>query len=339
MVRISIICLIYKSTKLCDWVYNSIIKYTPLLKSGEAEFFFVANDPTANVVAHLYKNKYPFIINNNKKYTEDELFEKGYGIPEYMNRVYKGYNQGILHAKGERIVLINSDNFFSPDWLENLIKYSDSKKVISSAIVERNHEKFGVFPGAIESNFGGSTEDFKEDEFINFTYRTKKTGLKPNGAYMPCLLYRDVAIYAGLYPEGNIAGKTKEEIFRYGDEYFFDRLANIGVEHFTAKDSIVYHLKEGEREDVDDSVPSIEKIDCSEYQVSEYNKLPVQRYEKRLSHLQPISEHENILLILLNKRKQSYKSFRDFLRVQKRTMLNHIRKIKTRSLGLFLSGN
>ena len=66
---------------------------------------------------------------------------------------------------------------------------------------------------------------------------------------MPCLLYRDVAVLAGLYPEGNIAGATFDitDIKRFGDEFFYDKLLSFGVEHITAKDSIVYHLKEGEK--------------------------------------------------------------------------------------------
>lgn len=147
MLKLSIICLVYKSTKLADWVWESAHKYTPMLQSGEADFLFVANDPEDYVVAHLIKKGYPFIINRNRRYTEEELFAMGYGVPEYINRVYKGYNQGILHAKGERIVLVNSDNFFSPDWLENLVKYSEFKKVITSQLVERKHERYTeVFP-------------------------------------------------------------------------------------------------------------------------------------------------------------------------------------------------
>jgi hypothetical protein len=278
------------------------MKYTPKIKSGDAEFFFVANDPTDAVVSHLVEKNYPFILNVNKKLTEEELFSKGYGLPEYINRVYKGYNQGILHAKGQKLVLINSDNYFSPDWLENLEKYSDMKKVISCTLVERRHEKFGVFPGAIERNFGNNTENFREDEFIDFTYKFKKTGLAPGYAYMPSLLYKDVAIYAGLYPEGNIASKSKEVIERYGDVDFFERLKKIGVEHFTAKDSICYHLKEGEREDEESDIISPEMpkiIDYSKYMVKEYGYLPIQLYEKRLTDLVPLINHNTIINMLL----------------------------------------
>jgi uncharacterized protein YrzB (UPF0473 family) len=275
------------------------MKYTPMIQSGQAEFFFVANDPTDAVVSHLVERNYPFILNINKTFTEEELFSKGYGIPEYMNRVYKGYNQGILHAQGERLVLINSDNYFSPDWLENLIKYSDMKKVISCTLFERRHEKFGVFPGAVERNFGSNTENFKEDEFVDFTYKFKKTGLKPGGAYMPSLLYKDVAIYAGLYPEGNIAIASKEIIKRYGDEEFFERLAKMGVEHFTAKDSISYHLKEGEREDEEVDIVSSATVDYSKYMVKEYNALPIHIYEKRVTELSPTINHKSIINKLL----------------------------------------
>ena len=65
---------------------------------------------------------------------------------------------------------------------------------------------------------------------------------------MPVCMYKNIALYAGLYPEGNIAGNTKEEIVSYGDQYFFKKLSSFGVKHYTSLDSIVYHLKEGERE-------------------------------------------------------------------------------------------
>ncbi|MCD8350254.1 MAG: glycosyltransferase family 2 protein [Planctomycetaceae bacterium] len=298
MVKLSIICLIYRSASLADWVWSSLLKYTPMLARGEAEFFFVANDPTAALISYLHQKQYPFIVNKNVHYTEEQLYQRGYAIPEYMNRVYRGYNSGIMHAKGERVVLINSDNFFSPDWLENLSKYSDIKTVISSTLVERRHEKFGVFPSAIEKNFGSDVETFEEDAYVKFTYQIKKTGIKPGGAYMPCMLYRDVAIYAGLYPEGNLAGKSKEEVVRYGDESFFDKLAELGVEHYTSLDSIAYHLKEGEREDVVLDGERQCDDDDNVFQ-EEYGLNRVQKHPCRISPLAPTDSHNNIITALL----------------------------------------
>lgn len=247
--RVSIVSLIYQSAVLADWVHDSVLKFTPLIARGDAEFFFVANDPAPGLLAHLDRRGYPHTTNHNRAYSDDELFALGYGTPEYMSRVYRGYNEGIRHARGDYVVLVNSDNYFSPDWLENLLKYSDRTKTISSTLVERSHPKFGVFPGAVNGEFGGTVAEFDEAAFLSFVAATKKTGLRAGGAYMPTLFHRDIAIEAGLYPTGNVAGSDFAHIRRYGDEAFFDALELLGVEHLTALDSIVYHLKEGERED------------------------------------------------------------------------------------------
>ena len=53
MLKVSIISLIYQSSALADWVHDSVHKFTPMIDRGEAEFFFVANDPTPGLLAHL----------------------------------------------------------------------------------------------------------------------------------------------------------------------------------------------------------------------------------------------------------------------------------------------
>src|SRR5438105_3046344 len=106
MLKVSIISLIYRSTGLADWVYESVRKFTPMIARGDAEFFFVANDPTQSLVRHLRVREYPHIINVNRRHTEDELFAMGYGAPEYMSRVYRGYNEGVRRAKGDYVVLV-----------------------------------------------------------------------------------------------------------------------------------------------------------------------------------------------------------------------------------------
>lgn len=253
MVEVSIVCLIYKSKQLAEALYESVQKYTPKLASGQAEFFFIANDPTEEVMEFLKSKKIPHYVNVNEHLDEEKLFSMGFGTPEYMRRVYQGYNLGVLKAKGQKVVLINSDNFFSQDWLENLLKYSDYKKVVCSTLVEPGQGRVGVFPFAIEKDFGRTLDDFREDEFQDFAEKNSKTGYTSGGAYMPCLLYKDIAVLAGLYPEGNLAGKSFDEVSRFGDEHFYDRLKEFGVEHITAKDSIVYHLKEGEKSETSEA--------------------------------------------------------------------------------------
>ena len=110
--------------------------------------------------------------------------------------------------------------------------------MISSTLVERDHPVFSVFPGAVHGEFGASPETFDEAGFLSFAATTRKTGLQAGGAYMPTLLHRDIAIEAGLYQCGNVAGARFDDVARYGDEAFFDVLKSLGVDHYTAIDSI-----------------------------------------------------------------------------------------------------
>lgn len=248
-VKISIICLIYKSVSFAKAVHDSLYKYTPELLNGEAELLFVANDASEEVIKFLKKEKYNFVINNNKYFSDADLFKLGYGTPEYINRVYAGYNCGIKKCNGDIVVLINSDNMFSPNWLENLLDNLDDKKIVCSQLVERNHPKFGIFPKAILGEFGSHPNNYKEKEFLRFAKKISKKELLMDGAYMPCMVYKKNIEKVGYYPEGNIAGKSFNEIVKYGDERFYDKLDVAGVKHYTVCNSIVYHFKEGEKED------------------------------------------------------------------------------------------
>jgi len=342
MVRISIASLIYKSIEMADWVHESIHEFTPMLKSGEAEFFFVANDPTEKIVTHLKSKGYNFIEQNNEIHSDEELFKMGYAWPEYIHRVYRGYNRAILHSKGEIIVLINSDHYFSPDWLENLLKYYDTQKIVCSQLVEPKHHKFGLFPYAVNGEFGNTTVNFNKEGFLDFTLKNKKTGIYLGGAYMPCMFSRDLGIYAGLYPEGNIAGDSFQKIYKTGDEAFFERLTSKNIVQITALDSIVYHLKEGEK-DTEVQLHSKEqenKIRLSEKSnSSKSEKLPLINTANYTLSIIPTLEHSHIIEQLRSNRPIRIKlSFREkllnilrkiyLLRLAKRIVVKAINKLK-----------
>jgi hypothetical protein len=304
MVKVSIASLIYQSTKLADWVFSSIMKYTPMIRRGEADFFFVANDATQNVIDHLNRKGYPYVFQTNVPTSEEEMFKQGFAWPEYISRVYKGYNRALVSAKASNVVLINSDNFFSEDWLENLIKYYDPTKVVSSLLVEPTHPKYELFPGAVRGEFGMTVDAFKEEEFLSFTRKIKKTGARYGGAYMPCLLSRDIAIYSGLYPEGNLAGNSFSVIKETGDEAFFRILKEHGIDHITALDSVVYHLKEGEKGEYlekNEHRAEFAPMSPSLYSMNHVFKVARAETKKYAIPLQPNTSHRMILakLILL----------------------------------------
>lgn len=245
MVEISIFCLIYRSKQYADFMHEQVYRFTPHVSDGRAEFFFIANDATPEILAYLKMRDYRHIINVNPMLTDDELFAKGIGCPEYMYRVYRGYNTGILASKGKIIVMLCSDQCLSPDWLENLLKYLAPGTCITSMSIERQRE----FPGTYHGNFGDHPSRI-DYEYLNAVKELKTTGLVQTGPYMPLAMYREDAVKVGFIPEGNIAGSSFDDIpEQCGDERFIQNLRDAGIERYTSLDSIIYHIKEGERDE------------------------------------------------------------------------------------------
>jgi hypothetical protein len=220
-----------------------VTKHTPQLQTGEAEFFFIANDATIKVLEHLRTKKYKYHAHNNTRFTESELFKQGIGTPEYISRVYRGWNKAIELAK-EIVVLLNSDNACSPNWLSNLIKHLTPNTIVCSQLVERSHPKHGVFPGAIHAECGNTPETYNERRFLSIVEQCSQLGIRQGGAFMPCCFMKEIIKKIGSYPEGNLHAGTFDRIRLYGDQDFFGRAAKAGIQHVTSADSVCYHFKE-----------------------------------------------------------------------------------------------
>jgi ribosomal protein L7Ae-like RNA K-turn-binding protein len=239
--KISISSLIFKSPVYADSVWESVHKFTPELHNGEAEFFFIANDPTYELIEHLKEKNYKYYININPHKTLEELSKMGYVGPEYIHRVYRGWNEVFKYAKGDIIVSVNSDMHFGYNWLKNLIKHVNKNTIVTSRLIERKNSIYSaIWPGAIQYDFGSNPINFEEDKFLLFSKMVSINDTIPSGAFMPCAIYWDVGMSVGLYPEGNLISG------RPGDLDFFYRLNQNNVKHITAMDSIVYHYGEGE---------------------------------------------------------------------------------------------
>mgnify|MGYP003330258780 FL=1 len=108
--KISYVCLIYKSVNWLKFVYKQFHKYTKLNEGDE--FYFVANDACPDVLTYLKDNNINHYIHNN---TEEQKKEW------YINNVYRAWNKGAKKAMGDYIIFLNSDMAFSKDWNINLI--------------------------------------------------------------------------------------------------------------------------------------------------------------------------------------------------------------------------
>ena len=251
MLRASIVALIYKSPTFAREFYKHLLSSTPEVKNGSAEFFYVANNASPQVLRTLRLHDIPHHVFNAPELTIEQHFAHGFAGPEYIGRVYAAYNFGVQRAQSQSVVLLNSDRVMSPNWLSALLAEANSSTVLSPQLVERNHPRFGVFPGALERNFG---RDFRSmdttgwNTFCSEYLSEHQSDLTHDGGpYMPAVFQKSWFNDFGGFPHGNIAGSTYDEVVTYGDEAFFNVLKSAGISHKTTPRSLCYHFKEGER--------------------------------------------------------------------------------------------
>lgn len=244
--KVSIASLIYQSQIYADSVYWSLHQHTPLLRSGDAGFFFVANDPTPDLKEHLIRMGYPHVIQINEHRDKTWMREHGVAAPEYLHRVYRGWNRAVQES-AEICVLVNSDMRFSPGWLERLLMYINRDRYLVSNLAEPLQPYVAPNENALRWECGRSVREFDEEKFqgLCYSYRPEHE-TRAGGEYQPCAFYRDRVLELGGFPEGNVlSANGKRDV--PGDEYFMEKFLASGGSHITVMDSVVYHFKEGEQ--------------------------------------------------------------------------------------------
>jgi hypothetical protein len=243
---ISIASLISQSPAHADFVFDSLRQHTPMMwAEGQIDFFFVAVDPTTEVLKHLQNRKYRYETIRNTDVSEKSLFKKGISWPIELHRMYRAWNHALRKAKGEIVVLVENDHAFSPQWLENLLEYAGEQMVVSPRVLERSNP----FPsringtGAEMRDFGKAPYEFRRDDFLAFAETFSRDCTTQGGCFFPCVIHKSMAKRVGYFPEGNIAGDDFYHVADYGDRKFFRKLQAEGVQHITVHNSIVYHMQ------------------------------------------------------------------------------------------------
>lgn len=241
---ISIISMIYKSTAWLKFCYEQVLRYTDL---SDKEFFFIANDPTREVLEYLEQHYIPHVIFR----TTDEQKKVW-----YINNVYRAYNYGAQVAQGDYLLYINSDMAFTPDWVENMFRYLTGNNCVSARLVESGKMRSGEH--GISKNFGREISQYDEKSFHAFAKSVAEDQAIKGGLYMPLLIRRKDFLNVGGYPEGNVVANsdffhptiaTKDDPLISGDKVLIEKLATKGVSHNTSYASVVYHFQEGEKDD------------------------------------------------------------------------------------------
>ena len=236
--RVSVVCLIYKSSGYAKFVHDSFERYTGKgrgTRYGNVEFTFVASDPTDHLLKFLRSSGMNHIVFRSPDPDE-----------HYINRVYRAWNHGGMAAGGDILVFVNSDMVFTPGWLDNLLRRLNEGTIVTSRLVESGKLRSGKY--GIERDFGTSHSKFDNEAFQEFARRVSKDKAMQGGLFMPCAIYANTFRRSGGYPIGNRTepdGSTTS-----GDAvYFYETLKSMGVSHVTAFDSIVYHVQEGEKDE------------------------------------------------------------------------------------------
>ncbi|MHB1952283.1 MAG: glycosyltransferase [Sulfobacillus sp.] len=239
--NITFVCLIYKSVRWLQFFYDQLLRHTNLFG---CEFYFVANDACPEVLDYLRFNRIPHRVHNN---TEEQRREW------YINNVYRAWNFGVASARGDYIVLLNSDMSFSPGWFERLFLRLRHDNCVCSRLVESGRYPSGQY--GIERNFGRSHDEYREEAFLEFCRQESAPEVRDGGLFMPLLIRKTDFDAVGGYPEGNLAAGSNWRHPVYakhgepcisGDRVLMEKLAAIGIKHQTAFDSLVYHFQEGE---------------------------------------------------------------------------------------------
>lgn len=243
MKTVEVISLIYRSTKYFDFIMDQYVRHCPSTSKYQTSFRFVANNPTQRLIdyAKLQTNVRTDIFLSDP-------------AAHYINRVYMAYNFAVMTSQADYVCLVNSDEGFSPGWLDNLFKWVASHRVIAaSRLVESGKLKSGEH--GIERYFGNSPENYQELDFINYVGQISRPNVAAKrGLYMPLLVQRELFLKAGGFPPGNICSDGvggNGKVLMAGDDYFFHEVLEkkYGVAHITPLDSIVYHFQEGEKDE------------------------------------------------------------------------------------------
>ena len=251
MIKATIVSLIYRSPEYAKGFYQSIRRSTPEIADGTADFYFVANNATPQTLRALRNSSIPYYELNMPVLSDEEHSKLGFGAPEYLGRVYAAYNYAISKSKTDLILLLNSDMVMSPGWLSRLLSVHSENVALSPVLVERAHPRFGVYPGAVQANFGSNFKNFQLSKWETFSNLTSAPRVveKSELPFMPALVRKKWFDDLGGYPHGNIQGSNGyKSVSKYGDQFFFEKLRDYGVLHKSVEGVFCYHFKEGERE-------------------------------------------------------------------------------------------
>lgn len=229
--EITLVALVYRSLGWLGWCMEGVRRSD---NSTRYRWLVVANDAEDDVIGGLQAADFDWIDHRNDNPGE-----------YYINRVYRAWNRGVLEARTQHVVMLNSDMWVADRWLDALVwaKKTDPMSVPTSLLVESGRIPSAMPETALDCGVSPST--FDRTKFTRHAESIVRPGkVEPGRLYMPILVDRQEFLDIGGYPAGNPVGTT-------GDKDLIRRYRAAGFRHTTVMGSVVYHVQEGEMRDSD----------------------------------------------------------------------------------------
>ncbi|MBE6748166.1 MAG: glycosyltransferase [Ruminococcaceae bacterium] len=185
-ILISIITPCFNSEKTIERTLESVLNQT----YQNYEYIIVDGKSTDNTLSIIEKYK-------------EKFGDKLQVVSEKDSGIYDAMNKGINLATGELIGIVNSDDFYELDALENIVK-------------EYNNEKYAVFYGMMRT-----IENNKESSIVIYNHEfVKKKMITHPTCFVTKKLYSDLGAYSLEYKSSSDydfmlrVSQNKEVVFK-----------------------------------------------------------------------------------------------------------------------------
>ena len=147
------------------------------------------------------------------------------------------YDVGFDLAKTEVVSILHSDMVVTPNYVENMLKHLEPKKVVSATRIEPPLHPPG--PEKYVQNFGLEVDEFSEqkENFLNFVSQKEgeNEGRTTSGIFAPWIMYKEDFVEIG----GHDLLFAPMEL---EDSDIFNRFLLNGYDLIQSRDAFVYHM-------------------------------------------------------------------------------------------------
>ena len=246
--RVSIINCVSTAAKMMAFSDRSLF-----CNAGHDEFDYVVVKWQTNLAVDKYLEELPLLarrycpqcmVHIVDHQTRDDV---GY-VPNLRAMMNDGFSYGF--QCNQYAGLVNTDCYFGPGWLANLVKYAASNRVINSRHITAAHAPYPVY-GIVTEDLGvPEPETFDVARFYELCFQLYRDRcvsaeeINGEGGYrqvatMPYLFHRTFWHQCGPW-ELELTHGTP-------DVRFFDRMHEAGAQFALSESSIVYHHEAVER--------------------------------------------------------------------------------------------